>query len=40
MRCINRKSMIAACLFYACKFQNEPRSPKEIADIYSLEIKR
>ena len=39
MRCINRKSMIAACVFYACKLQNEPRSPKEIADIYSLEIK-
>jgi transcription initiation factor TFIIIB Brf1 subunit/transcription initiation factor TFIIB len=31
--------MIAACVFYACKLQNEPRSPKEIADIYSLEIK-
>jgi len=39
MRCVNRKSMIAACLFYACKIQKEPRSPKEIADIYSLEIK-
>lgn len=39
MRCINRKSMIAACVFYACKLMNEPRSPKEIADIYSLEIK-
>lgn len=39
MRCVNRKSMIAACLFYACKLQKEPRSPKEIADIYSLEIK-
>jgi transcription initiation factor TFIIB len=39
MRCINRKSMIAACVFYACKLQGEPRSPKEIADIYSLEIK-
>ncbi len=39
MRCINRRSMIAACLFYACKLQGEPRSPKEIADIYSLEIK-
>ena len=39
MRCINRKSMIAACVFYACKIQKEPRSPKEIADIYSLEIK-
>lgn len=39
MRCINRKSMIAACVFYACNLQKEPRSPKEIADIYSLEIK-
>jgi len=39
MRCINRRSMIAACVFYACKIQNEPRSPKEIADIYDLEIK-
>jgi transcription initiation factor TFIIB len=39
MRCINRRSMIAACLFHACKLQNELRSPKEIADIYDLEIK-
>ena len=39
MRCINRRSMIAACVFYACKLQGEPRSPKEIADIYDLEIK-
>ena len=39
MRCINRRSMIAACVFYACKLQKEPRSPKEIADIYDLEIK-
>lgn len=39
MRCINRKSMIAACVFYACKLQNEPRSPKEIADIYELDVK-
>jgi transcription initiation factor TFIIIB Brf1 subunit/transcription initiation factor TFIIB len=31
--------MIAACLFHACKLQKETRSPKEIADIYSLEIK-
>jgi transcription initiation factor TFIIIB Brf1 subunit/transcription initiation factor TFIIB len=31
--------MIAACLFYACKLQKEPRSPKEVADIYDLEIK-
>ncbi len=39
MRCINRRAMIAACLFHACKLQREPRSPKEIADIYDLEIK-
>lgn len=39
MRCINRRSMIAACVFYACKLQNDTRSPKEIADIYELEIK-
>ena len=39
MRCINRRGMIAACLFHACKLQREPRSPKEIADIYDLEIK-
>ena len=39
IRCINRGSMIAACVFYGCKMQKEPRSPKEIADIYELEIK-
>ena len=39
MRCINRRSMIAACLFHACKLQKITRSPKEIADIYDLEIK-
>jgi transcription initiation factor TFIIIB Brf1 subunit/transcription initiation factor TFIIB len=39
MRCINRRSMIAACVFNACKLQKETRSPKEIADIYDLEIK-
>jgi len=39
MRCVNRRSIIAACLFYACKIQKELRSPKEIADIYDLEIK-
>lgn len=39
MICINRRSSIAACLFYACNLQNEMRSPKEIADIYDLDIK-
>lgn len=39
MRCVNRRSMIAACVFFACKIEKETRSPKEIADIYELEIK-
>ena len=39
MRCINRRSIIAACLFNACKLQKETRSPKEIADIYDLDLK-
>ena len=39
MRCINRLSINAACLFNACKIQKEPRSPKEIADIFGIEIK-
>lgn len=39
MRCINRRAIIAACLFYACKLQKETRSPREIADIYGLEVK-
>ncbi len=39
MRCINRRAMIAACLFHACKIQSETRTTKEIADIYDLEIK-
>lgn len=39
MRCINRRSMIAACLFFACKFQGATRSPKEIAEIYDLDVK-
>lgn len=39
MRCINRKSMIAACLLYACKLEGEPRTSKEIANIYDLETK-
>ena len=39
MRCINRQSIIAACVYYACKLENEPRSPKEIADIWEIDIK-
>lgn len=39
IRCINRKSLIAACVYYGCKFQGEPRSPKEISEIFFLDIK-
>ena len=39
MRCINRRSLIAACVFYACKLENLPRNPKEIGEIFDLEIK-
>lgn len=40
IRCINRKSLIAACVFFGCKLQGHPRSPKEIADIFDLELKQ
>jgi transcription initiation factor TFIIIB Brf1 subunit/transcription initiation factor TFIIB len=43
MRCKKRISIIAACLFYACKKQsmssNESRTIKEISIIYNLDIK-
>lgn len=32
----NRKSLIAACVYIACKRSNEARSPKNIADIFKL----
>jgi transcription initiation factor TFIIB len=34
----NRKSLIAACVFYACKLNNNTQSPKEIAKIFDLKI--
>lgn len=34
----NRESLIAACVYYACKRKKQTRSPKEIADIFKLEI--
>ena len=34
----NRKGIIAACVFYACKECGVPRSSKEIADMFSIEI--
>ena len=39
MRCDNRKAILAACVFYACKMHRDVRCPKEIADIYELDIK-
>ncbi len=34
----NRKSLIAACVFYACKSNGYTRSPKEIAKIFDLRM--
>ena len=34
----NRKSLVAACVYYGCQNQLIPRSPKEIADIFGLEL--
>jgi len=33
----NRKGIIAACVYFACKECNVPRSSKEIAEIFKLE---
>ena len=35
----NRQGIIAACIYKACKLKGVPRSHKEIATIFSLEIK-
>ncbi len=32
----NRKSLIAACVFFACKRKGMTRSPKEIADLFNI----
>lgn len=39
IRGINRKSLIAACVFYACKRKNKSKSPKEIATMFDLDYK-
>ncbi|AYV78736.1 MAG: transcription initiation factor IIB [Edafosvirus sp.] len=36
IRGANRKSLIAACIFFACRRKGETRSPKEIADIFEM----
>jgi len=37
IRGLNRKSLIAACVFFACKRRNMSRSPKEIAKMFGME---
>ena len=39
IRGTNRKSLIAACVFFACKKNNKARSAKEIAKIFNLNYK-
>jgi hypothetical protein len=36
IRGINRKSLIAACVLYACRKKDKTRSPKEIAELFEL----
>jgi len=38
VRGINRKGLIAACVFSHVKKEKKPKSPKEIAKIFELEI--
>ena len=35
----NRKGLVAACVYNACKKQTVPRSCKEIAEIFNIELK-
>ena len=35
----NRKGIIASCIYKACKLKNVPRSAKEIADIFQLNVR-
>lgn len=35
----NRRSLIAACVFFACKRKGKTRSPKEIAKLFDLKYK-
>lgn len=39
IRGTNRESLIAACLYYACKRKGQTRSQKEIANIFNLKEK-
>lgn len=39
IRGANRRSLIAACVFFACKRKGKTRSPKEIAKLFELKYK-
>lgn len=40
IRGVNRKQIIAACLYFGAILQKFPRSTKEVADIFELDIKQ
>ncbi len=40
IRGMNREGLIAACVYFGCKLQGNPRSPKEIADIFEIKITK
>ena len=40
IRGLNRKSIIAACVFNGCKLQGYPRTPDEIAKIFDISSKQ
>ena len=40
IRGTNRKSLIASCVFYACKRNGRTRSPKEIAKVFGIKNKQ
>ena len=40
IRGVNRKQIIAACFYFGAVLQKAPRSVKEVADIFDLELKQ
>lgn len=40
IRGTNRKAIMAASVYYGAKLQRQPRSPKEIADVFQLEMNQ
>lgn len=39
VRGVNRTALMAAAVYYGAKMQKQPRSPKEIADVFGLKLK-